>query len=207
MLLNCQLNVQYIVDWQIGLINKVIYKNGKSNLICPGDERKGQGQSVCKAEKDRQQILEEMKKRTQLLTDNSWIRQRSSSFYKEPIYVGVPMKRWVYLNWAGLHCTFFRQFVSHPLVLTFPTWLLPYYGFLNCDVCSTGLTLWTTWILCVRPHSQPLHSVTLAHTQLLQVTVLQVGTPHPATALDRCYPRDMHWSILLIMAGKQLIWI
>ncbi|XP_039651288.1 LIM domain only protein 7b isoform X1 [Perca fluviatilis] len=58
-----------------------------------GDERKGQGQSVCKAEKDRQQILEEMKKRTQLLTDNSWIRQRSSSFYKEPIYVGVPMKR------------------------------------------------------------------------------------------------------------------
>ncbi|TDH16961.1 hypothetical protein EPR50_G00003500 [Perca flavescens] len=58
-----------------------------------GDDRKGQGQSVCKAEKDRQQILEEMKKRTQLLTDNSWIRQRSSSFYKEPIYVGVPMKR------------------------------------------------------------------------------------------------------------------
>ncbi|XP_035855379.1 LIM domain only protein 7-like isoform X5 [Sander lucioperca] len=58
-----------------------------------GDERKGKGQSVCKAEKDRQQILEEMKKRTQLLTDNSWIRQRSSSFYKEPIYVGVPMKR------------------------------------------------------------------------------------------------------------------
>ncbi|XP_078103045.1 LIM domain only protein 7-like isoform X2 [Sander vitreus] len=59
-----------------------------------GDEGKGKGQSVCKAEKDRQQILEEMKKRTQLLTDNSWIRQRSSSsFYKEPIYVGVPMKR------------------------------------------------------------------------------------------------------------------
>ncbi|XP_032380773.1 LIM domain only protein 7 isoform X9 [Etheostoma spectabile] len=58
-----------------------------------GDERKGKGHSVCKAEKDRQQILEEMKKRTQLLTDNSWIRQRSNSFYKEPIYVGVPMKR------------------------------------------------------------------------------------------------------------------
>lgn len=56
---------------------------------------------MSKAEQDRQQILEEMKKRTQLLTDNSWIRQRSSSFYKEPVYVGVPMKRWalsLYLN-------------------------------------------------------------------------------------------------------------
>ncbi|XP_035508239.1 LIM domain only protein 7b isoform X2 [Morone saxatilis] len=58
-----------------------------------GDERKRTGQSVSKVEKERQQILEEMKKRTQLLTDNSWIRQRSSSFYKEPIYVGVPLKR------------------------------------------------------------------------------------------------------------------
>ncbi|KAI3377558.1 hypothetical protein L3Q82_008726 [Scortum barcoo] len=58
-----------------------------------GDERKRKGKSVSKVEKERQQILEEMKKRTQLLTDNSWIRQRSSSFYKEPVYVGVPLKR------------------------------------------------------------------------------------------------------------------
>ncbi|XP_038557141.1 LIM domain only protein 7b isoform X5 [Micropterus salmoides] len=58
-----------------------------------GDERRRKGQSVSKVEHERQQILEEMKKRTQLLTDNSWIRQRSSSFYKEPIYAGVPLKR------------------------------------------------------------------------------------------------------------------
>ncbi|XP_068587088.1 LIM domain only protein 7b isoform X2 [Cebidichthys violaceus] len=63
-----------------------------------GDERKIKGPSVSNAEKDRKQILEEMKKRTQLLTDNSWIRQRSSSFYKEPIYVGVPMKRYESLD-------------------------------------------------------------------------------------------------------------
>ncbi|XP_029284354.1 LIM domain only protein 7b isoform X2 [Cottoperca gobio] len=63
-----------------------------------GDERKRKGQSVSNAEKDRQQILEEMKKRTHLLTDNSWIRQRSNSFYKEPIYVGVPMKRYESLD-------------------------------------------------------------------------------------------------------------
>ncbi|XP_040022331.2 uncharacterized protein LOC120811151 isoform X10 [Gasterosteus aculeatus] len=63
-----------------------------------GDERKKRGPSVSNAEKDRKQILEEMKKRTQLLTDNSWIRQRSSSFYKEPIYVGVPMKRYESLD-------------------------------------------------------------------------------------------------------------
>ncbi|XP_068430443.1 LIM domain only protein 7-like [Clinocottus analis] len=63
-----------------------------------GDEWKRKGRSVSNAEKDRQQILEEMKKRTQLLTDNSWIRQRSSSFYKDPIYIGVPMKRYESLD-------------------------------------------------------------------------------------------------------------
>ncbi|XP_061891373.1 LIM domain only protein 7-like isoform X2 [Entelurus aequoreus] len=54
---------------------------------------KRKGEPASKAAHERQQILEEMKKRTQLLTDNSWIRQRSSSFYKEPIYIGVPLKR------------------------------------------------------------------------------------------------------------------
>ncbi|XP_034385234.1 LIM domain only protein 7-like isoform X3 [Cyclopterus lumpus] len=67
--------------------------------LARGDEWKRRGLSVSNAEKDRQQILEEMKKRTQLLTDNSWIRQRSSSsFYKAPIYVGVPMKRYESLD-------------------------------------------------------------------------------------------------------------
>ncbi|XP_047437624.1 LIM domain only protein 7b isoform X2 [Mugil cephalus] len=63
-----------------------------------GDQRKGMGLPGSKAEKERKQILEEMKKRTQLLTDNSWIRQRSSSFYKEPVYVGVPVKRYESLD-------------------------------------------------------------------------------------------------------------
>ncbi|XP_063330377.1 LIM domain only protein 7-like isoform X4 [Pelmatolapia mariae] len=59
-----------------------------------GDQSKRKGLSVSKAEKERQRILEEMKKRTQLLTDNSWIRQRSSSFYKDPMIVGLPLKRY-----------------------------------------------------------------------------------------------------------------
>ncbi|XP_071345409.1 LIM domain only protein 7-like isoform X3 [Trachinotus anak] len=63
-----------------------------------GDQRKRKGPSASKAEQDRQLILEEMKKRTQLLTDNSWIRQRSSSFHKEPVYVGVPLKRYESLD-------------------------------------------------------------------------------------------------------------
>ncbi|XP_076011890.1 LIM domain only protein 7-like isoform X2 [Genypterus blacodes] len=57
-----------------------------------GDQRRSKGQSVSKAEHERQQILEEMKKRTQLLTDNSWIRQRSTSVNKEQ--VGAPIKRY-----------------------------------------------------------------------------------------------------------------
>lgn len=64
----------------------------------PGEERKRREPSVSKVEQQRQQILEEMKKRTQLLTDNSWIRQRSSSVYKEPIY--VPLKRPAWLSWT-----------------------------------------------------------------------------------------------------------
>lgn len=62
-------------------------------LMGPGDPRKRKGQRMSQAEQERQQILEEMRKRTQLLTDNSWIRQRSTSMYKEPIYIGVPMRR------------------------------------------------------------------------------------------------------------------
>uniref|UniRef100_A0A8C3LZ62 LIM domain 7 n=1 Tax=Chrysolophus pictus TaxID=9089 RepID=A0A8C3LZ62_CHRPC len=37
------------------------------------------------AELERQQILQEMRKKTSLHTDSSWIRQRSSSVHKEPI--------------------------------------------------------------------------------------------------------------------------
>lgn len=60
------------------------------------EEKKGKGQPKSKVEMDRQRILEEMKKRTQLLTDNSWIRQRSSSSsigHKEPHYLGFALKR------------------------------------------------------------------------------------------------------------------
>ncbi|MEQ2232189.1 hypothetical protein ILYODFUR_008625 [Ilyodon furcidens] len=63
-----------------------------------GDPRKRRGLTISKAERERQQILEEMKKRTQLLTDNSWIRQRSDSFHKEPIDVGTSMKS----AWAAI---------------------------------------------------------------------------------------------------------
>ncbi|XP_010001799.1 PREDICTED: LIM domain only protein 7 [Chaetura pelagica] len=42
-------------------------------------------QNLSAAELERQQILQEMRKRTSLHTDSSWIRQRSSSIHKEPI--------------------------------------------------------------------------------------------------------------------------
>ncbi|XP_077871906.1 LIM domain only protein 7 isoform X12 [Ictidomys tridecemlineatus] len=45
------------------------------------------------AELERQQILQEMRKRTSLHHDNSWIRQRSSSINKEPIYLPGVMRR------------------------------------------------------------------------------------------------------------------
>ncbi|XP_015272610.1 PREDICTED: LIM domain only protein 7 isoform X2 [Gekko japonicus] len=46
------------------------------------------------AEQERQQILQEMRKKTPLHTDSSWIRQRSSSMHKEPISLpGSKMRR------------------------------------------------------------------------------------------------------------------
>ncbi|XP_077014564.1 LIM domain only protein 7 isoform X13 [Tamandua tetradactyla] len=45
------------------------------------------------AELERQQILQEMRKRTSLHNDNSWIRQRSSSVNKEPVYLPGIMRR------------------------------------------------------------------------------------------------------------------
>ncbi|KAH0624473.1 hypothetical protein JD844_031948, partial [Phrynosoma platyrhinos] len=46
------------------------------------------------AELERQQILQEMRKKTPLHTDNSWIRQRSSSMHKEPVSLpGSKMRR------------------------------------------------------------------------------------------------------------------
>ena len=59
----------------------------------PGEQRKGKEAPVSREERDRQQILEEMKKRTQLLTDNSWIRQRKASSVKEPLYTGGSLRR------------------------------------------------------------------------------------------------------------------
>ncbi|KAJ8253385.1 hypothetical protein GJAV_G00212340 [Gymnothorax javanicus] len=47
------------------------------------DSLRRSGQPLSQAESERQQILQEMKKKTPLLTDGSWIRQRSTSV-KEP---------------------------------------------------------------------------------------------------------------------------
>ncbi|XP_029980527.1 LIM domain only protein 7 isoform X3 [Sphaeramia orbicularis] len=55
-------------------------------------ERKGQ-QSVSQAELERQQILNEMKKKTPLLTDSSWIRQRSTNTITSKEADIPPMRR------------------------------------------------------------------------------------------------------------------
>ncbi|XP_067297497.1 LIM domain only protein 7b [Pseudorasbora parva] len=63
-------------------------------------KKKGQ---LSQAAKERLQILAEMRKRTQLLTDGSWIRQRNASINKEPIAVGTPVRR--YESLENLHTT------------------------------------------------------------------------------------------------------
>lgn len=62
------------------------------SLAAGSGKKKGQGQ-LSQAEKERLQILEEMRKKTQLLTDGSWIRQRNASINKESITAGTSIKR------------------------------------------------------------------------------------------------------------------
>uniref|UniRef100_A0A8C6XP43 LIM domain 7 n=1 Tax=Naja naja TaxID=35670 RepID=A0A8C6XP43_NAJNA len=57
-------------------------------------KRSQKEQGLSAAELERQQILQEMKKRTSLHTDSSWIRQRNSSVHKEPFSLtGTRMRR------------------------------------------------------------------------------------------------------------------
>ncbi|KAL6481707.1 hypothetical protein MHYP_G00097870 [Metynnis hypsauchen] len=71
---------------------------------------------LSQAEKERQQILEEMRKKTPLNTDSSWIRQRSTcTIYKEPINV-APMRRYDSLDNLHSSSSLSKQFstMSNP---------------------------------------------------------------------------------------------
>ncbi|XP_045335129.1 LIM domain only protein 7 isoform X22 [Leopardus geoffroyi] len=74
-------------------------KNGSSKYLdrigsISSSQRSSKKEQVpSEAELERQQILQEMRKRTSLHNDNSWIRQRSSSVNKEPICLPGIMRR------------------------------------------------------------------------------------------------------------------
>ncbi|KAG8137653.1 hypothetical protein E2320_004902 [Naja naja] len=69
---------------------RLSYEQGKHFNI----DRSQKEQGLSAAELERQQILQEMKKRTSLHTDSSWIRQRNSSVHKEPFSLtGTRMRR------------------------------------------------------------------------------------------------------------------
>ncbi|XP_052401773.1 LIM domain only protein 7b isoform X2 [Carassius gibelio] len=97
-------------------------KKSKSTPALQGlykQDAKGSGKKkgqLSQAETERLQILEEMRKKTPLLTDNSWIRQRNASINKEPITVGTSIRRYESLD--NLHSTsssWFRQSYSSSL--------------------------------------------------------------------------------------------
>ncbi|XP_019380261.1 PREDICTED: LIM domain only protein 7 isoform X10 [Gavialis gangeticus] len=73
-----------------GMNNKYLEK---SRTVSDSQKGSQKEPAMSQAEAERQQILQEMRKRTSLHTDNSWIRQRSSSVYKEPITVHSTLMR------------------------------------------------------------------------------------------------------------------
>ncbi|XP_072553845.1 LIM domain only protein 7 isoform X11 [Paramormyrops kingsleyae] len=66
---------------------------GMGETLWSRDSQRRRGPSLSPAEQERQQILQEMRKKTQLLTDSSWIRQRSTSINKEPAALVGPIRR------------------------------------------------------------------------------------------------------------------
>ncbi|KAM5288611.1 LOW QUALITY PROTEIN: LIM domain only protein 7 [Ctenodactylus gundi] len=109
--------------------NKYLDRIG-STALSQRSSKKDPGPS--EAELERQQILQEMKKRTSLHNDNSWIRQCSSSVNKEPICLPGIMRRgesldnldsprpgsWRQSTWfhqsAGVHTSSSVQDFRHP---------------------------------------------------------------------------------------------
>ncbi|XP_028846170.1 LIM domain only protein 7 isoform X4 [Denticeps clupeoides] len=81
------------------ILNAMRYRNPErvvSSGLSEGswsDDTQKKNQSHSQAELERQQILQEMKKKTQLLTDSSWIRQRETAAAKEPITLTGSMRR------------------------------------------------------------------------------------------------------------------
>uniref|UniRef100_A0A8C9ALG6 LIM domain 7 n=1 Tax=Prolemur simus TaxID=1328070 RepID=A0A8C9ALG6_PROSS len=80
----------FIVIYLMVIGNRYLDRIGSSSSS-QRSSKKEQGPS--EAELERQQILQEMRKRTSLHNDNSWIRQRSSSVNKEPICLPGIMRR------------------------------------------------------------------------------------------------------------------
>ncbi|KAI1899584.1 hypothetical protein AGOR_G00063300 [Albula goreensis] len=65
-----------------------VVNSGAPDVSWSRDSQRKADQPVSQAEHERQQIIEEMKKKTPLLTDNSWIRQSTPSAGKDPIRRG-----------------------------------------------------------------------------------------------------------------------
>ncbi|XP_038618926.1 LIM domain only protein 7 [Tachyglossus aculeatus] len=70
--------------------NKQPNQTGSTSYTQKGSRKE---HATSNAEMERQQILQEMRKKTSLHNDNSWIRQRSSSINKEPVYLSGVMRR------------------------------------------------------------------------------------------------------------------
>ncbi|XP_039601296.1 LIM domain only protein 7 isoform X12 [Polypterus senegalus] len=68
-------------------------RNNVSNSYSNRIDTLKKDQPVSQAEQERQKIIQEMKKKTQLLTDNSWIRQRSASVNKDAATLSGSIRR------------------------------------------------------------------------------------------------------------------
>ncbi|MCJ8748083.1 hypothetical protein PDJAM_G00160890 [Pangasius djambal] len=99
-----------------------------------GVKKKGR---LSQAEQERLQILEEMRKKTPVLTDSSWIRQRSTcTIHREPIDV-APLSRHESLdNIRSSSSSSSKQFSSSSQPLSGLSGIVPYRGY--SGRCSLG---------------------------------------------------------------------
>ncbi|XP_051815075.1 LIM domain only protein 7 isoform X9 [Acanthochromis polyacanthus] len=116
------------------ILNAMRYR--EPERVTGSGERKGQ-QPASQAEVERQQILNEMKKKTPLLTDSSWIRQRSSSTAVSKENDIPPMRRSV----SGKKiCTFCETPLGKGAAMIIESLGLCYHlGCFKCIDCASDL--------------------------------------------------------------------
>ncbi|XP_038158357.1 LIM domain only protein 7 isoform X4 [Cyprinodon tularosa] len=149
------------------------------------EEKKSQ-QSLSQAELERQQILNEMKKKTPLLTDNSWIRQRAASTAINRESEVPPMRRGESLDNLDSYNTRHSSWTARSNSFA-PNYSRPYSGYSGNSSFYSGVSGGRRAVSSTLPSSYSTDSLrggAGTHPAPWSRTPLSPSTPSPTVSPD-----------------------